>query len=114
MTHQRRSKGNPGATVTFTADMPVTMKKEQFLANRQNKQRFIYMLSEELQKRSCMTHHAPGDADLLIVPFVQLCWLGMTQIYLLVLLCHHACPESKDLFFCSEPKKNMKKHRIWD
>ena len=67
MTHQRRSKGNPGATVTFTADMPVTMKKEQFLANRQNKQRFIYMLSEELQKRSCMTHHAPGDADLLIV-----------------------------------------------
>ena len=38
----------------------------------------------------------------------------MTQIYLLVLLCHHACPESKDLFFCSEPKKNMKKHRIWD
>ena len=67
MTHQRRSKGNPGAPVTFTADMPVTMKKEQFLANRQNKQRFIYMLSEELQKRSCMAHHAPGDADLLIV-----------------------------------------------
>jgi hypothetical protein len=42
MTHQRRSKGNAG-TMTFTADMVITMKKEQFLANRQNKQQFIFM-----------------------------------------------------------------------
>ena len=34
MTQQRRSKGNAGATVTFTADMTITMRKEQFLANR--------------------------------------------------------------------------------
>ena len=67
MTHQRRSKGNTGTTVTFTADTPVTMKKEQFLANRQNKQRFIFMLSEELKKNNCEVHHASGDADLLIV-----------------------------------------------
>ena len=67
MTHQRRSKGNAGTTVTFTADTPVTMKKEQFLANRQNKQRFIFMLSEELTKNYCEVHHASGDADLLIV-----------------------------------------------
>jgi hypothetical protein len=66
MTHQRRSKGNAGTTVTFTADMVITMKKEQFLANRQNKQQFIFMVSEALQK-NCETHHAPGDADLLIV-----------------------------------------------
>ena len=59
-------KGNAGTTVTFTADMPITMKKEQFLANRRNKQQFIFMLSEELQK-NCKTHHASGDADLLIV-----------------------------------------------
>ena len=66
-THQRRSKGNTGTTVTFTADKPVTMKKEQFLANRLNKQRFIVMLSEELKKNNCEVHHASGDADLLIV-----------------------------------------------
>ncbi len=64
MTHQRLSKGN---AVTFTANMPITMKKEQFLANRQNKQQFIFMLSEALQKKNCETHHASGDADLLIV-----------------------------------------------
>ena len=67
MTHQRQTKGNAGTTVTFTADMPITMKKEQFLANRQNKQQFIFMLSEELQKKNCKTHHASGDADLLIM-----------------------------------------------
>ena len=67
MTHQRRSKGNAGTTVTFTADMPVTMKKEQFLANMHNKQRFSFMLSEELKKNNCEEHHASGDADLLIV-----------------------------------------------
>ena len=50
MTHQRLSKGNAGTNVTFTADKPVTMKKEQFLANRQNKQRFMFMQSEELFK----------------------------------------------------------------
>ena len=65
MTHQRRAKGNAGTTVTFTADMPITMKKEQFLANRQNKQQFIFMLSEE--QKNCKTHQSSGDADLLIV-----------------------------------------------
>ena len=34
MPHQRWSKGNADTTVTFTADTPVTMKKEPFLANR--------------------------------------------------------------------------------
>ena len=37
MTYQRRSNGSTGTTVTFTADKPVTKKKEQVLANRQNK-----------------------------------------------------------------------------
>jgi len=120
MTHQRRSKGNAGTTVTFTADMRLTMKKEQFLANRQNKQRFIFMLSEELQKKNCETHHASGDADLLIVlKAVQSATVTNTVLVgddtdLLVLLCYHASLESHDLFFCPEPKKNTKKPRIWN
>ena len=40
--HQRQSNGNCGTTVTFTGDTPVIMNKDQFLANRQNKQRFIF------------------------------------------------------------------------
>ena len=67
MTNQRWSKGKAGATVTVTANMTTTMKRDQFLANRKNKQQFIFMLSTELEKSYCKTYHAPGDANLLIV-----------------------------------------------
>ena len=67
MTHQRRAGGRTGATVTFDEGMPVTMKKDEFLANNTNKQQFINMLSGQLQKKNCQTYHASGDADLLIV-----------------------------------------------
>ena len=63
LTHQRRSKGKVGATVTVAANMTTTMKKDQFLANQKNKQQFIFMLSTELEKTNCKTDHAPGDAD---------------------------------------------------
>ena len=120
MTHQRWPNGNTGTTVTFTGDTPVTMKKDQFLAIRQNKQRFIFMLSEELTKKNCETHHASGDADLLIVEkAVQSAMSSYTVLVgddtdLLVLLCYHASLESQDLLFCPEPKKNTKQPRIWN
>ena len=38
MTHRRRAKGQAGATVAFTEDMKPTIKKEQFLVNKTNKQ----------------------------------------------------------------------------
>ena len=43
------------------------MKKDPFLANQQNMQRFISMLSEELMKKNCEAHHSSGDADLHVV-----------------------------------------------
>ncbi len=96
------------------------MKKDQFLANRENKQQFIFMLSRELEKNNCKTHHASGDADLLIVQkTVQSATSSNTVLVgddtdLIVLLCYHAKLESHDLFFRPEPKKNTKKLRIWD
>ena len=83
MTHQRRTKGQTGAMVTFTENMHLTMRKDQFLANKENKQRFIDMLSMKLVERSCKTYHASGYADLLIVQKLNqlqqltLCWLVM-------------------------------------
>ena len=67
MTHQRRAAGKAGATVTFTENMNVTLKKDTFLANPKNKQRFINTLSRFLQEDNCPTFHAEGDADVLIV-----------------------------------------------
>ena len=66
MVHQRRAKGQAGIAVTFTEDMKLTMKKVNFLANSTNKQQFINMLGNYLEKK-CKVYHAPGDADLLIV-----------------------------------------------
>ena len=120
VTHQRRAKGKASMTVTFTADMYVTTKKEQFLANKENKQRFIFMLSEELQKKNCQTHHASGDADLLIVlKAIQSATTTNTVLVgddtdLIVLLCYHASLDSHDLLFRPEPKKTTRKPRTWN
>ena len=40
-------------TVTFTEEMEVTMKKEQFLSNAKKKQRFIVLLSNVLRESDC-------------------------------------------------------------
>ena len=38
-------------------------KKEEFLSNKTNKQKFIMLLSDCLDQAGCETHHALGDAD---------------------------------------------------
>ena len=43
------------------------MKKNEFLGNKVNKQRFLCLLGSSLQKAGCTTIHAKGDADILIV-----------------------------------------------
>ena len=61
MTHQRRAAGKAGATVTFTENMTVTLKKNNFLANPKNKRRLINMLSCFLQEDNCPTYYAEGE-----------------------------------------------------
>lgn len=117
--HHRRSKGKIGTTVTFTANMIVTKQKQKFLANRQ-KQKFVSMLSEELEKAKCETYHTSGDGNLLIMQKAVQCVTTNNTVLigddtdLLVLLWYHANLGSYDLFFCSESKKNTKKPRIWN
>ncbi len=53
MTHQRRLKSKLGATVTCTENMHLTMTKNEFLTNKANKQRFVNMLGEALEKKKC-------------------------------------------------------------
>jgi len=54
VTHQRRSKGKASATVTVTANMTTTIKKDQFLANQKNKHQFILLPGEvQLQNLPC-------------------------------------------------------------
>ena len=84
MTHQRHSKFK---LVTFTESMHLTITKGEFLTNKANKQRFVSMLGETLEKKNCNVYYASADTDLLIVqwnlPQKQiLYWLVMIQISL--------------------------------
>ena len=119
MTHQRRAAGKAGATVTFTENMKVTLKKDNFLANPKNKQPFINMLSRFLQEENCPTYHAEGDADVLIVKTaVESARERNTVLVgddtdLLVLLCFYTRSDSFDLYFKPEPKANSRR-RVWN
>lgn len=122
VTHLRRSsKSSASATIQFEEEMIVPISKIQFLANGLNKQRFIHLLASKLAASGCSIHHASNDADLLIVQTaVELSKEHNTVLIgedtdLLVLLCHHANMEFKDIIFRTEPKQNAKKiSRIWN
>ena len=100
--------------------MHLTMIKAQFFANKENKQRFINMLSKKLVEMNCETYHASGDADLLIVQkavksasTVHTVLVG-DDTDLLILLIYHASLDSCSLFLKPEPKKSTKYPRVWN
>ncbi len=63
----RRSGGTNGVTVYFTSSMALQTTNEEFLLNKQNKQRCISLLSAKLEQAGCVIHQARGGADVLIV-----------------------------------------------
>ena len=93
--HQRRT-GTHGPTVNVDGAMLAKLKKEDFLSNKENKQKFINLLSGKLELSGCTTIHAEGDADLVIVQTaIQSAQPGATVLIgddtdLLFLLCYHA------------------------
>ena len=111
--HQRRAAGKAGATVTFTENMKVTLKKDNFLANPKNKQRFINMLSRFLQEDNCPTYHAEGNTDVLIVKTAvesarekNTCTvLVRDETDLLVLLCFYTPVQIASTFISSQNQK---------
>ena len=114
MTHQRRSAGKGSATVTFQDWMKVTAKKDAFLANTENKKRFIAMLQRHLSESGCSTLQAKGDADVLIVKTAIDSAVTHPTVLVddtdpLVLLCHHTKADGNDLYFRPEPKANSKR-----
>ena len=71
--HKHRSKGCIGAAVHFDETMNLQTKKDEFLSNVQNKQRFINCLGNRLERTGCDVHHARGDADVLVVETAVVC-----------------------------------------
>jgi hypothetical protein len=63
----RYSKGIVSNTVTFTKDMDLQVKKETFLVNKGNKQRFVTLLKDTFNANGIAAIQAEDDVDLLIV-----------------------------------------------
>ena len=121
MTQRRRAGSYRGATVHFTSSMVFTGKKEDFLSNKENKQRFISLLSHHLEHQGCHIEHARGDADLLVVQTAIAVAEGTAKptflvgedTDLLVLLCFHAT--CTNIYLRPEPRFGSKKaSRCWD
>ena len=98
--------------------MALVLKKEVFLANKKNKQRFINILGQKLEDAGCTVCHAVGDADRLIVKKAAEL-RGTTDTILvsedtdlLVLLLHYASQNTRKIFLCPEPKQRRSK--AWD
>ena len=64
--HIRRNS-KVSKTVLFQPDMVFNGQKDEFLANENNKQRFISLLSDHMKTEGMVAFHAPADADTLIV-----------------------------------------------
>lgn len=117
----RRNNGIVGVRVHFAVDMKLEIKKEVFLANKENKQHFLHLLGERLERTGCHVIHAKGDADLPIVQAAVESAARCDSILvgddtdLLVLLCYHGKNTSNQLFFKPEPKSHAKKRpRTWN
>ena len=97
------------------------MKKDDFLANQTNKQRFINLLSDDLQWQHNDVLHARADADVLTVETAIACANTKDTVVvgddtdLLVLLCSRAGPTSHNLFVRPEPKLTSRRQaRCWN
>ena len=66
MAHVQRST-LLGRDVQFTPDMLLSEKKEEFVSNTTNKQRFTHLVGRCLEENDIPVQHAQGDADCVIV-----------------------------------------------
>ena len=118
--HFRRSRGNTGENVKFSSNTPFKMKKEVFLSNTQNKQKFICLLGEFLAENGLTVKYADADADLLIVTTAvdsaneEETHLIGEDTDLLVLLCYYMKQDSQKLTFRSESRQSTVKPKVWD
>jgi hypothetical protein len=118
--HLRRTGGITGVAVHFTGGMVIQCKKEEFLSNAANKQRFIHLLSNHLEKIGCDIYHATGDADFLIVQTTLSSARTRDTVLiaedadLLVMLLHYTEPNMYEVFLKQEPKAlSKKKNKSW-
>lgn len=119
ITHLRRCKGKSSTDVQFTSDMTLQTRKDLFLANPINKQRFINLHSSELQKHMCKAVCCEGDADTKIVAEALGSAKSKATVVvgddtdLLILLIHQANREDQDIFMQQSRHSATKPAKCW-
>ena len=117
-THLRRTKFKKGKEVNFSANMKLSMKREDFLLNGKNKQAFLEHLSDHLNQNGIVTIQSSGDADYDIVRVALRSSEQRPTVLigedtdLLCLLLHHAT-DNHQIYLTSEQKPNMAKPKFW-
>ena len=101
--------------VKVAGELVMDTKKERFLANSKNKQKFIHLLSDRLRMAGIETLHAQADADLLIVQtaiesarILETVLVG-EDTDLLVLSCYHVKHLPHKLCNKNETKSKIKR-----
>ena len=118
-THLKRTKGKQGKLIKFNLQTTLSMTKEKFLLNKENKHAFLLILSSYMNSNDIATTHADGDADLMIALTATEQSLISTVIVigkdtdLLVLLIHHY-QGNHSLYFTSCQDKKSQDQKIYD
>ena len=120
ITHMRRAKGQKSTDINFTENMPCRIKKDQFLANQRNKQRFLNLLATKLREQHIEVLQADDDADLLIAQTALNSAKDRPTIVVgedtdvLVLLLYHIQNYHQKVIYRSAKHSQGKACRIWD
>ena len=117
--HLRRNK-KIARSIIFQPEMRMAFKKDEFLANEGNKQRFIDLLSQHITKAGMVVFHAVADADSLIVKTAvelaqhkETCIIGDDTDLLVIAIDYvFKSKEINNLYILNEPR-TTKKERIW-
>lgn len=119
MTHRRRST-KTSRNVNLSPSMKFVGQKENFLANKNNKQAFISLVGDILKKSGCTVHIADGDADVDIVrAAVSSSENATTTVIgedtdLLILLLYHAKDSSFKLYYRSDIRRTPSPNHVYD
>ena len=104
--HKKRHRNAIGADVDVRKQLVLRMNTPAFLANAKNKQKFIFLLGEELENcPNIQVRHSEGDAEYDIV--MSGCTVAMSHPVvvvgddtdLLILLQHHFIPEEHQAIY---------------
>ena len=114
--HLGRTGGCTSAPVKFTEDITLTLKKDLFLKNMENKQAFIKMLGKKLQNCGFHVFHADDDADckkaIVVSQTANMAVIGNCTNLLVPLLYHVRNIKSFNIFFHPELKQFARKKPI--